>query len=140
MRTGPRFVVGTTNRVEGFDVGDNLESSTVQAVIDQFGPSDLARTAADFDATFQTVWSSPGSPTAQWVHGPGTTKAITDHPSAVARANPAGYVDRSDPAFLLLHGDNDRLVSPRQTLLNALRARRVDSTRYVLRGANHGDL
>ena len=84
----------------------------------------------------------PGQPTAQWVHGLGTTKAITDDPSAVARANPATYVDGSDPAFLLFHGDNDRLISPSQTLLlhNALRARGAESTRYVLRGANHGDL
>jgi dipeptidyl aminopeptidase/acylaminoacyl peptidase len=71
-----------------------------------------------------------------------TTKSIIDDPTAVARANPVTYVDCADPASLLFHGDNDRLVSPSQTLLvhNALRASGTDSTRYVLRGANHGDL
>jgi acetyl esterase/lipase len=136
-------MVGTTNGVERFDVGDNLDQSNdVQAVVDEFGASDLSGIAADFDATFQSVFSSPGSSTAQWVYGSGTTKSITDDPSAVARANPVTYVDCTDPAFLLFHGDDDRLVSPSQTLLvhNALRARGVDSTRYVLRGANHGDL
>jgi acetyl esterase/lipase len=136
-------MVGTTNGVEGFDVGDNLDqSSDVQAVIDQFGPSYLPAIGADFDAAFQNVYSSPGSSTAQWVYGRGTTKSIDDDPGAVAHADPATYVDSSDPAFLLFHGDDDRLVSPSQTLLvhNALLANGVDSTRYVLRGANHGDL
>jgi acetyl esterase/lipase len=136
-------MVGTTNGVERFDVGDHLEqSSDVQAVIDQFGPSYLPGIGADFDAAFQQVYASPGSSTAQWVYGRGTGKSITDDPSAVAAADPATYADPSDPAFLLFHGDDDRLVSPSQTLLvhNALRARGVDSTRYVLRGANHGDL
>ena len=136
-------MVGTTNGVDQFDVGGDLDqSSDVQAVIDQFGPSDLPRIGADFDAAFQQMYSTPGSSTAQWVYGPGTTSSITDDPGAVARANPATYVDASDPAFLLFHGDDDRLVSPSQTLLvhDALRAGGVDSTRYVLRGANHGDL
>ena len=37
--------------------------------------------------------------------------------------------------------DGDQLVSPSQTLLmfNALRAKGIDATRYVLDGANHGD-
>ena len=41
-----------------------------------------------------------------------------------------------------MHGSQDRLVSPSQTLMlhNALRAAHADSTRYVLDGANHGDL
>jgi dipeptidyl aminopeptidase/acylaminoacyl peptidase len=43
---------------------------------------------------------------------------------------------------VLLHGSADQLVSPSQTLIlhNALRAKGVDSTRYVVKGANHGDL
>lgn len=51
-------------------------------------------------------------------------------------------VDSADPAFLLFHGTADKLVSPSQTLLlhNALRAKGVNSTRYVLTGAGHGDM
>jgi acetyl esterase/lipase len=136
-------MVGTTNGVKQFDVGDNLDqSSDVQAVIDQFGPSDLSRIGADFDPAYQRVLLSLGNSTAQWVYGPGTKKSVSDDPRAIARANPATYVDSSDPPFLLFHGTADKLVSPSQTLLvhNALRAKRVDSTRYVLIGAGHGDM
>jgi acetyl esterase/lipase len=48
----------------------------------------------------------------------------------------------ASPPFLLFHGDHDTLVSPSQTLIlhERLRAVGVRSTRYVLKGANHGDL
>jgi acetyl esterase/lipase len=136
-------MVGTTNGVKQFDVGDNLDqSSDVQAVIDQFGPSDLSKIGSDFDPAYQRVLLSPGNSIAQWVYGPSTKKSISDDARAIARANPATYVDSSDPPFLLFHGNADKLVSPSQTLLlhNALRAQRVDSTRYVLTGASHGNL
>ncbi|MER8069290.1 prolyl oligopeptidase family serine peptidase [Streptomyces sp. NPDC094034] len=136
-------MVGTTQGVERFDAGDHLdESSDVQAVVDKFGPSDLARIGADFDTAARQANVTPGNSAAAWVYGPGTKKSVTDDPAAVARANPATYADSSDPAFLLFHGSADRLVSPSQTLLlhNALRAKGVDSTRYVLTGADHGDL
>ncbi|MFE4372966.1 prolyl oligopeptidase family serine peptidase [Streptomyces sp. NPDC056835] len=136
-------MVGTTHGVERFDVGDHLDrSSEVQAVVDKFGPSDLAGIGADFDTAARRANVAPGNSTAAWVYGPGTKKSVTDDPAPVARANPATYADSSDPAFLLFHGSADRIVSPGQTLLlhNALRAKGVDSTRYVLTGADHGDL
>jgi acetyl esterase/lipase len=136
-------MVGTTNGVKQFDVGDNLnQSSNVQAVIDKFGSSDLSKIGADFDTAAQQANVAPGNSTAAYVYGPGTKKSITADPAAVARANPVTYVDSSDPAFLLFHGSADTLVSPSQTLLlhTALRAKGVDSTRYVLTGAGHGDL
>lgn len=136
-------MVGTTKGITQFDVGDNLDqSSEVQAVIDQFGPSDLSKIGDDFDPASQKALLGPGNGTAQWVFGPGTKKSIADDPTAIARANPATYADSSDPPFLLFHGNADKLVSPSQTLLihNALRATGVKSTRYVLIGAGHGDV
>jgi acetyl esterase/lipase len=136
-------MVGTTNGVKQFDVGDNLDqSSNVQAVIDQFGPSDLSKVGADFDPAYQKEVLSPGNTTAQWVFGPGTKKSVTDDPAAIALADPAMYVHSLDPPFLLFHGTADRLLSPSQTLLmqNALRAEGVESTRYLLAGAGHGDM
>jgi dipeptidyl aminopeptidase/acylaminoacyl peptidase len=136
-------MVGTTNSIKQFDLGDNLDqSSDVQAVIDQFGPSDLSKIGADFNPAYQRVLLSPGNNTAQWVYGPGTKKSVSNDLRAIARANPATYVNSSDPAFLLFHGTADKLVSPSQTLLlhNGLLAKRVDSTRYVVIGAGHGDL
>ena len=58
-------------------------------------------------------------------------------------SDPITYVSSSSTApFILLQGSHDQLVSPSQTLIlfNALRAKGVDATRYVLTGANHGDL
>jgi acetyl esterase/lipase len=135
-------MVGTNNGVKKYEVGQNLDqSSDVQAVVDKFGPSDLARTASDFDAAAQTSYDAPGSSTAAYVFGPGTKKSVTSDPAAIAAASPMTTVDGTDPAFLLFHGSADKLVSPSQTLLlhTALRKAGVDSTRYVVEGAGHGD-
>ncbi|WP_371600824.1 prolyl oligopeptidase family serine peptidase [Streptomyces sp. NBC_00564] len=136
-------MAGTTNGVEEFEAGENLDqSSDVQAVVDEFGPGDLSKTASDFDAATQKTYLAAGTSSAQFVFGAGTKKSLDDDPSAIEAADPSTYADSSDPAFMLLHGSDDRLVSPSQTLTlhNTLRAKGVDSTRYVLKGADHGDL
>jgi dipeptidyl aminopeptidase/acylaminoacyl peptidase len=136
-------MTGATNGVATFEVGDNLDqSSDVRAVVDKFGPSDLTKIHADFDPMTQAAYAGPNGSTAAFVYGPDSGRAIGADPAAVAAANPATYVDAAGPAFLLFHGDDDRIISPSQTLLlhTALRAKGADSTRYVLRGAGHGDL
>ena len=66
-------------------------------MIDEFGPSDLSQVGADFDLAFQEEIEAPGSVTAQWVFGPGTSKSTNDGPRAIAAANPATYVDALAP-------------------------------------------
>jgi len=135
-------MVGVTAGLGQFDKGANLDrSSAVQAVVDKFGPSDLAKVAADFDSATQRAWDQPDNSIAHWA-GAAPGRSIVGDPAADARADPIGYVSHTAPPFLLLHGSADTLVSPSQTLLlhRALRAAGVDSTRYVLTGANHGDL
>ena len=136
-------MTGTTNGDKRFEAGENLDqSSDVQAVVDEFGPADLSKTASDFDAATQKTYLAAGTSSAKFVFGADTKKSLKDDPAAVAAADPSTYADSSDPAFVILHGSDDRLVSPSQTLTlhNTLRAKGVDSTRYVLKGANHGDL
>ena len=136
-------MVGTNNGVKKYEAGENLdESSDVQAVVNEFGASDLARTASDFDAAAQAAWDAPGSSIAAYVFGPGTKKSVNSDPAAVAAASPMSTIDGTDPAFLMFHGSADKLISPSQTLLlhTALRKAGVDSTRYVVTGAGHGDL
>jgi len=136
-------MVGTTSGATRFETGENLDqSSDVQAVVDLFGPSHLAGIAADFDAATQDYYALPGNTVAQWIYGPGTTRSVVDDPQAVAAADPATYVDGTDPAFLLLHGTADVVVSPSQTLAlhTALTGAGVPSTRLVIEGGNHGDL
>jgi len=114
----------------------------VDAVVDQFGAANLLGLADDFDSAFQAEYLAPGTPAASFVFGPGTTNSLTADPDAVAAADPVTHVDRATPPFLLLHGSADRIVSPSQTLLlhTALLAQGVESTRYVLDGADHGDI
>jgi acetyl esterase/lipase len=136
-------MAGTTNGDKRFDVGANLgQSSDVQAVVDKFGPSDLSKIAADFDPAAQEAYAGPDNAIAQYVNGPKSGKSLKDDPEAVASADPVTHIDGSEPAFLEFHGSADNIVSPSQTLLlhNALRSAGVDSTRYVLDGAGHGDL
>jgi acetyl esterase/lipase len=137
-------MVGVTNGLTRFDVGDHLnQRSDVQAVVDEFGATDLATLGEDFDTATQQQYSAPGNPFAQYLFGPGTTKSVLDDPAVVAAANPITYIDKKTaPPFLILHGSQDHLISASQTvaLQNALSAKGVTSTRYVLDGANHGDL
>ena len=136
-------MLGATEGEAAFETPDTGGfSSAVQAVIDLFGAVDLAGLAADFDPDAQRAHVQPGTPVAAFVFGPGTAKSIADDPEAVAAADPASYVDASAPPFLLFHGSIDNLVSPSQTLRlhTVLREYGVESTRYVLTGAGHGDL
>jgi acetyl esterase/lipase len=124
-------MVGLTNGSKEFDAGENLDqSSDVQAVVDKFGASDLSQIASDFDAKAKAVYTGANAV----MHYVGQ--------DIKTRANPLTYVSASAPPFLIFHGSKDRLVSPSQTLLlhNALLAAGARSTRYVLEGANHGDL
>jgi acetyl esterase/lipase len=135
-------MVGTTNSLPRFDIGADLDrSSAVQAVVDKFGPSDLTKLAADFDPAMQRYSYQPGNSLAHWA-GVSAGRSILDDPAAASRADPITYVTHAAPPFLIMHGSADKLVSPSQTLLlhTALRAAGVDSTRFVLAGANHGDL
>jgi acetyl esterase/lipase len=136
-------MTGVTNGLKRFDVGANLDrSSDVQAVVDEFGPSDLSKVGDDYDTAAKQANLAPGNNLAQWVYGPGTTKSVAQYTPQVAAADPTAYVSATTPPFVLLQGSNDELVSPGQTLLmhNALTAKGVRSTRYVVAGANHGDL
>ncbi|WP_405847582.1 prolyl oligopeptidase family serine peptidase [Streptomyces sp. NBC_01518] len=136
-------MTGATNGEKSFDVGDHLDrSSQVQGVVDEFGPADLSKLAADYDTAAQKANYAPGNSAAQWVYGPGTKKSVADRTSEVAAADPATHITSKTPPFVLFHGSADTLVSPSETLdlQTALRAKGIDSTRYVLTGAGHGDL
>jgi acetyl esterase/lipase len=136
-------MTGVTNGLKQFEDSSNPgQSSTVQAVVDEFGPSDISKVAADFDPAAKQANYAAGNSLAKFVFGPNTTLSVKDDPAAMARANPLTYARKSSPPFVLLHGSADQLVSPSQTLIlqKALRAKGVESTRYVVQGANHGDV
>ena len=135
-------MVGVTNGVKSFDIGNNLDQrSDVQAVIDKFGASDTSKLSADFDSHARDAINAKDNPIAQYI-GLDPISHLLDTRVAMTDANPLTYVKAGAPPFLIFHGSLDRLVSPSQTLIlhKALIAVGANSTRYVLEGAGHGDL
>ena len=102
-----------------------LTDPRIQAVVDEFGASDLSRVGDGFDPRMQAAVADPRHPIHRY-------RAID--------ANPIDYIGPNVPAFLLLHGDDDRIIPPSQTLRlhQALQAAGADSTHYLLTGAGHG--
>ncbi|WP_405067143.1 alpha/beta hydrolase [Kribbella sp. NBC_01510] len=112
----------------------------ISAAVDFFGASNLTEVAAGFDAPTVAAYTGPKSAIPAYILGPG--RAAADHPEEMREADPANRVTAQTPPFLILHGDDDRIIAPAQTarLHQALRAAGVDSTRYVLKGGGHGEL
>ncbi|HSZ99071.1 MAG TPA: alpha/beta hydrolase [Streptosporangiaceae bacterium] len=104
-----------------------LTDPRIRAVVDQFGASDLSHAADGFDLRMHAKVADPRHPI---------------HRYGAVRANPADLVHPAAPPFLLMHGDDDRIITPAQTglLQRALVGAGGDSTRYVLAGAGHGQL
>ncbi len=64
------------------------------------------------------------------------------HRYGATETNPVDLVRADAPAFLILHGDDDRIIPPAQTLAlhRALREAGAESTYHLLAGAGHGML
>lgn len=128
-------MLGTTGDVAEFEVGENLKvSSRVQAVVDYFGPTDFLQMDTQ-RLPDGLVHDDPDSPESQLVGGP-----IQEHKDRVARANPITYVSKDDSPFLIIHGDQDKLVPYYQSVLlkDALEAAGVPVTFYKVEGGGHG--
>lgn len=128
-------MLGTAGDITEFEVGENLEvSSQVQAVVDYFGPTDFLQMDAHRFSD-GLVHDAPDSPESQLVGGP-----IQEHKDRVARANPITYVSKDDPPFLIIHGDQDKLVPFHQSVLlkDALEKAGVPVTFYRVEGGGHG--
>lgn len=115
--------------------------SSIRAVVDKFGASDLFRIAEGFDAEAAALAAAPGNALARFTIGPAAF-VLTDDPDAVHAADPARLASADAAPFLLFHGSDDRIISPVQTsiLHDALRAAGARSRRVLVRGAGHGDI
>lgn len=138
-------MAGVTSNTKTFDKGENLkESSSVQAVVDTYGVSDLTKIGADYNEDVQELHKSAGATEALWVNGSpvfgGKDGGILADPQKAQAANPLTYVSAQTPPFLLFHGDADVVVSPSQSQLvyDALQAKNVESELYYVKGAAHG--
>jgi len=137
-------LTGTTIGNPDFEEGANLEqSSAVCAVIDLYGLSDLNLIDADFPDAVQQMHDCESSSQSLFVNGLTFANhrgcSVSANAATARAANPLTYISGDEPPFLLMHGDKDVLVSPSQTeiLHQALVDHGVESTRYVVRGADH---
>ncbi|HUV64344.1 MAG TPA: alpha/beta hydrolase fold domain-containing protein, partial [Sedimentisphaerales bacterium] len=131
-------LLGTAGDAREFDTEANRDySSRVQAVCDWFGPTDLLQMDAHAIEGSKLIHDAPNSPESLLVGGP-----IQQEPyrTLAGKVNPITYVTKDDPAFLIMHGDKDMLVSPHQSelLYDALKKAGVDATLQVVKGAGHG--
>lgn len=120
---------GGVAELEG-DLGNAHYSSRVQAVIDIFGPTDITTMIPDRGYRLAAV-----SPEDELVGGP-----VEEHMDLARQASPLTYVDKTDPPFLIVHGDEDKVVSIAQSekLDKALREAGVESKFIRVRNAGHG--
>ncbi len=136
--TGTSGAVGTftigeaTADIEG-NVGEHLSfSSSVDAVVDWFGPTDFLT----MDSCGSTMThNAANSPESNLVGG-----AIQENKDKCALANPVTYVDKDDPPFLILHGDKDPLVPfcQSEVLYESIQKAGVESEFILVPDAKHG--
>lgn len=128
-------MMGTSGSVEPLEghVGSYTNySSSVDAVVDWFGPIDFQ----SMDSCGSTmVHDAPDSPESILIGAP-----IQESDELCALANPISYIDADDPPFLILHGDNDPLVPHCQSevLHQALQKAGVSSQFVLVPKAKHG--
>jgi acetyl esterase/lipase len=123
-------MLGTTGDVPELEgtLGDHLnESSRVQCVVDQFGPTDLLAMGGSHN--------NPNSPESRLVGG-----AVQEMQKVAREASATTHVSPDAPPFLLIHGTNDRTVPFNQSELlhDALKKAGVESTLVPVEGGGHG--
>lgn len=137
-------MLGTTSNIkEGSTKKDTLDlegnlgnhtdmASSVQAVVDYFGPTDFL-IMDECGSSFSH--DGPKSPESSLIGG-----AIQDNPDKAALADPVTYIHKDIPPFLIFHGDEDPLVPHCQSehLHTALREKGHSSNLHIIKGGKHG--
>ena len=118
-------------KLEG-DLGYAGHSSAVQAVVDYYGPSDIGTMG---DAPSSTDHTSAAAPESRLIGG-----SVLENVEKAREASPVTYVDKSDPPFLIFHGDRDQIVPFNQSekLQAALQKAGAESTFVRVKNGGHG--
>jgi acetyl esterase/lipase len=108
-------------------------SSSVDAVVDWFGPTNMLLMDSCGGTDF--IHNDPKSPASLYIGGP-----IQENKDKCLLASPTTYIDPSDPPFLIFHGDKDRVVPHCQSeiLFNALQKAGVPSQFFLVPEGQHG--
>ncbi|MFA7190461.1 MAG: alpha/beta hydrolase [Sphaerochaetaceae bacterium] len=123
-------LAGLTGGSGLFTVGDDLDvSDEVAAVVDIYGPTDFEEILKDSDGLNDIYLEYLGA------HNPALVKRNA------RLASPVNYVRKDAPAFMILHGTADTMVSPKQSreLYDKLTAAGAEAELLWLEGADHAD-
>jgi dipeptidyl aminopeptidase/acylaminoacyl peptidase len=113
------------NNIETFFMPGSNKSFNFKAVVDFYGPAELIL--------------FPGANDAKSPEGLLIGAAPLARPDLAKAASPVTYVDKNDPPFLIIHGEKDELVSPKQSqLLSAwLNVTGVQNELIIVKDAPH---
>jgi acetyl esterase/lipase len=117
--------LANNNQIDAFYLPGTNRKFDFKGVVDFYGPADL------------TLF--PGAIDAKSPEGLLIGAAPLDRPDLAKMASPVSFVDENDPPFLIIHGEKDDLVSPRQSqLLNSwLKVKGVPTELIIVPGAPH---
>ncbi len=121
-------LLAVSSDMKEFDVGDNLDqSSAVRCVVDWYGPTNFTTLGAKDDKPDSFVSKMLGA------------SALVDKKQAL-RAGATSYVDKNDPPFLIMHGEEDKSVAFGQSveMEAALKKAGVECEFVRIAGAKHG--
>ncbi|MHA4842821.1 alpha/beta hydrolase fold domain-containing protein [Flavitalea antarctica] len=91
------------NDVKDFFMPGSNKTFNFKAVVDFYGPSELILFPGNDDVKSPESLLIGATPLAR--------------PDLARAASPVTYVDKNDPPFLIIHGEKDDLVSPKQSML-----------------------
>ena len=113
-----------------------LTGAGVDAVVDWYGPSDLAALAQDAAATGVSITDPAAADSREALLLGGR---VAERPDAARAASPVAHVYAGAPPFLLRHGTGDRFVPARQSarLAEALRGVGAPVRLDLVEGADH---
>ncbi len=124
-------LLGTSADATGWDkVGNHSDQSArVNAVCDFYGPTDF------LVETMPARSKSADSAVGKLLGGP-----VDERKEVARQASPLTYITPDDPPFLIVHGDQDKLVSIEQSerLEAALKKAGVEVTFLTVKNGGHG--
>ncbi len=116
------------------EIGESMRGPRVQAVSDWCGPTDFMQITAQAAAGNRLELKSRSGPVAELLGG-----LPEERPEQAKLASPVTYVDGDAPPFLIVHGADDDVVPPQQSIeLSKLLTRCSIANRLLMvPGASH---
>jgi acetyl esterase/lipase len=113
------------NAITGFFTPGTSTSFLFKAVVDFYGPAELILFPGNDDEKSPESILIGATPLSR--------------PDLAKAASPVTYVDKNDPPFLIIHGEKDNLVSPKQSQLLSswLRLAGVQQELIIVKDAPH---